>query len=241
MSDETEQPRRVVRRSSFVYWLSKFGARAFAKVWLRHRAEGAQHVPAEGPVLLVANHTSYLDPLVVGICLPRSVAYLAQAGLARLAPLRWWMAKVGVTLIDRTAPSKTALRLVADSLRAGEVVGLFAEGTRSRDGRIAPFRSGVEFLARRAGVVVPVGVDGAVRAMPRGCWFPRPRKVVVRIGEPWPAERVLAPGGVEALRRRVAELARCELADTDVAAAPGSRPDPERARSSQSASAGGGA
>lgn len=202
----------VVRRSRFWWLLSKGMALAFCRVWFRMRAEGRDAVPGRGAVLLVANHASYLDPPLVGMNCRREVNFLAQAGLAKFAPLRWWMRQVGVTLIDRDAPSKDALRLIADSLAAGEVVGIFPEGTRSADGAVAPFKTGVEFLVRRTGaVVVPVGLDGAHRAWPRKAWLPRPRKIVVRYGEPWPAEKVLAAGGVEALRARVAELARAPL------------------------------
>lgn len=205
--------RRTYRRSAFIWYVSKYLVLAFCKVWFRHRAEGVGQIPASGPVLLVANHASYLDPPLVGISIRRCVGFLAQAGLARFAPMRWWMAQVGVTLIDRNAPSKDAMRLVLEQLEAGEVVGLFPEGTRSRDGAVAPFRSGIEFLVRRTGaVVVPVGIDGAGRAYPRGAWLPRPLRIVVRFGAPWPADRVLAPGGLEALRRQVAELARAPLA-----------------------------
>lgn len=204
---------RMVPRSPFWWNLSKYLLLGFCRVWHRLRIENASVVPASGPVLLVANHVSYLDPPLVGIGLRRWVGYLAQAGLARFAPARWWMRQVGVTLIDRKAPSKDALRLVAECLAAGEVVGLFPEGTRSRDGAVADFRNGVEFLVRRTGApVVPIGIDGAFRAFPRGAWLPRPRRIVVRYGEVWPASKVLAPGGVQALRARVAELAHAPLA-----------------------------
>lgn len=203
---------RMLVRSPFWWTVSRTALWLFAKLWLRMRSEGAEQVPASGPVLLVANHTSYLDPPLVGSTCKRWVAFLAQAGLARFAPMRWWLRQVGVTLIDRDAPSTAALRLVADSLAAGEVVGIFPEGTRSRDGAVAPFRSGVEFLVRRTGAtVVPIGIDGAFRAFPRGALLPRPRRVTVRYGAPWLPERVLAPGGVEALRRCIAELARAPL------------------------------
>ena len=208
----------VVPRSAFWWAVSKYTVLAFCKVWHRLRIENRDVVPATGPVLLVANHASYLDPPLVGISCRRWVGFLAQAGLARLGPLRWWLRQVGVTLIDRSAPSKDALRLVADSLAAGEVVGLFPEGTRSRDGEIGAFRNGVEFLVRRTGAaVVPIGLDGAFRAFPRGGWFPRPTKLVVRYGEVWPADKVLAPGGVEALRTRVAELSRSPLRRAEAA------------------------
>lgn len=211
---------RIVPRSRFWWQLSKRVAQAVCLLWFRMRAEGRDEVPANGPVLLVANHASYLDPPLVGMNCRREVNFLAQAGLAKFAPLRWWMRQVGVTLIDRDAPSKEALRLIAESLAAGEVVGIFPEGTRSADGAVAPFKTGVEFLVRRTGAtVVPVGIDGAQRAWPRRAWLPRPRKIVVRYGEPWPADKVLAPGGVEALRARVAELARVPLRAGRVAAA----------------------
>lgn len=203
---------RVVQRSPFWWWLSKRLVLGYCRIWHRLRIENRDVVPASGPVLLVANHASYLDPPLVGISCRRWVGFLAQAGLAKLGPLRWWLRQVGVTLIDRSAPSKDALRLVADCLAAGEVVGLFPEGTRSRDGELGAFRNGVEFLVRRTGAcVVPIGLEGAFRAFPRGAWFPRPTKLVVRYGEVWPADKVLAPGGVEALRTRVAELSRTKL------------------------------
>ncbi len=211
----------IVRRSRFWWALSKNLALVFCWVWFRMRTEGRDAVPERGAVLLVANHASYLDPPLVGMNCRREVNFLAQAGLAKFPPLRWWMRQVGVTLIDRDAPSKDALRLLADSLAAGEVVGIFPEGTRSADGAVAPFKTGVEFLVRRTGAqVVPVGLDGAQRAWPRKAWLPRPRKIVVRYGEPWPADKVLAPGGVEALRARVAELARAPLKERRSPTAP---------------------
>ncbi|MBL8754199.1 MAG: 1-acyl-sn-glycerol-3-phosphate acyltransferase [Planctomycetes bacterium] len=199
-------------RSAFWWNLSKWTVLSFCKVWHRLRIEDVVRVPATGPVLLVANHASYLDPPLVGISMRRWVGFLAQSGLAGFPPLRWWMRQVGVTLIDRKAPSKDALRLVADALAAGEAVGIFPEGTRSADGSVGPFRSGVEFLVRRTGAcVVPVGLDGAHRAFGRGAWFVRPSKIVVRYGEPWSAERVLQPGGIDALRAEVARLANAPL------------------------------
>jgi 1-acyl-sn-glycerol-3-phosphate acyltransferase len=209
------RPGCPIRRNRVVYWLSRTLALWFCKVWNRLRAEDRDVVPATGAVLLVANHASYLDPPLVGITCRRVITFLAQAGLAKLGPMRWWLDRMGVTLIDRRAPSKDALRLIADCLAAGEAVCLFPEGTRSADGTVAEFRSGVEFLVRRTGApVVPIGLDGSARAFPRGAKFPRPVKLVVRYGEVWPAERVLAPGGIHALRARVAELAHAPLRES---------------------------
>lgn len=217
---------RLIRRSPFWWAVSKGLVLAFTKVWFRMRVEGRANVPATGPVLLVANHASYIDPPLVGITAGRWVAFLAQAGLGKLGPLRWWLGQMGVTLIDRSAPSKDALRVIAESLSRGEAVGIFPEGTRSADGTVGPFRNGVEFLVRRTGAcVVPIGLDGNHRAFPRKAWLPRPSKVVVRYGAPMSADEVLAPGGVERLRAKVAELARAPLRTP----APGEPPAPEGA------------
>lgn len=216
MTPAAEKPVRLraVRRSVFWWTVSRFAVLVFSKIWFRIRCEGASKLPKDGPVLLVANHASYLDPGMVGITATRWVGFLAQAGLASFLPCRWWLAQVGVTLINRDAPSKAAMRLVADCLKAGEVVGIFPEGTRSADGSVAEFKGGVEFLVRRTkATVLPIGIDGSHRAFPRKAWFPRPRKIIVRYGEPWSAERLLAEGGMQAMRREVAALARRPLAE----------------------------
>ena len=235
-------PAKHVSRNPLVYAVSRAAMLLVSKLWFRLRTEGSEHMPSSGPVLLVGNHASYLDPPMMGMGVGRQVNFLAQAGLGSFGPLRWWLRQVGVTLIDRDAPSKEAMRWIGSRLKAGEVVGIFPEGTRSRDGRVLPFKSGVEFLVRRSkATVVPVGIDGTFEAYPRKAWFPRPRKVTVRVGEPWRWEQVLADGGVELLRRRVAELARCQLSAAPSAAAPSSSDarsvDPEQPVSSPSACA----
>lgn len=215
MSAAPAGPRIVPQRqfNKFVYVVSRSLTQLLCLVLFRVRVEGGANVPRTGPVLLVANHCSYIDPPLLGIGAGRIVRFLAQSGLAKLGLMRWWLRAVGVTLIDRNAPSKDAMRLLADCLREGEVVGLFPEGTRSQDGAVQAFRSGVEFLARRGrAVVVPVGIQGSHLAYPRGVWLPRLHKVIVRYGKPWTTEELLADGGVERLRAQVAELARAPLA-----------------------------
>lgn len=227
MSGTRSSARQPAAYSRCLYGVSKLLLLCWCKLWLRLAIEGRGRVPRTGPVLLVGNHASYLDPPLLGMGTTRQVRFLAQAGLGRLGPLRWWMRQVGVTLIDRNAPSKDVLRQVAAALEQGACVALFPEGTRSRDGTVGPFRAGVEFLVRRTGaVVVPIGIDGARRALPRGAVVPRPFKVVVRVGEPWAPGRVLAPGGLLDLRATVAGLARAGLGAAEPRVDPGPGPVP---------------
>lgn len=107
--------------SGLIYWLSKALLYTCNKVWLRLAVEGAHHVPRTGPVLIVANHASYLDPPVLGCATRRVVQFLAQSGLAKRGLLRWWLQKVGVVLIDRKAPSKDALRFCPKPLHRAAV------------------------------------------------------------------------------------------------------------------------
>jgi 1-acyl-sn-glycerol-3-phosphate acyltransferase len=162
--------------------------------------------------------------MIVGSTPGRYVRFLAQRGLASFGPMRWWLRKVGVRLIDRNAPSKEIMRMLIRELKAGQCVTVFPEGTRSRDGSIAEFRSGLEFLVRRTGAaVVPVGVSGSYKAFGRGARFVWPSKCAVTFGEPWPADKVLADGGIESLRREVSRLAGLPLQEPVATAAPGAR------------------
>lgn len=202
------EPDHEIRVNWFVYRLFYWLFRLGSLVWLRYSVHDRRRVPATGPVILVSNHASYLDPPLLGVAAPRIVRFLAHRGLAGFPPLGWWLRAVGVSLIDRSTPSKEVLRKLSGELKRGACVGLFAEGTRSDDGRVAPFRSGVVFLVRRTrATVVPVGIEGSFAAFPRGARWIRPRKCRLRFGEPWTPEQVLAPGGVEELQRTVAALA----------------------------------
>jgi 1-acyl-sn-glycerol-3-phosphate acyltransferase len=97
---------------------------------------------------------------------------------------------------------------------SGEALVIFPEGTRSRDGHLQEFKRGVLTIAKRAGVpVIPVGVSGAFGALPRGVVLPRPVRCTVRFGRLRPAAEFLAEGGLEALRREVAELSGQRLAE----------------------------
>jgi 1-acyl-sn-glycerol-3-phosphate acyltransferase len=131
-----------------------------------------------GPVLLVANHQSHLDPVLIGLACPRQLKFLARVGLF-FWPFSWWIRALGAVKIDRESALggiKTALKLLKD----GNAVAVFPEGSRTFDGLIHEFLPGFCVLARRSGAtIVPVAIDGAFAAMPRGSILVRPARITL--------------------------------------------------------------
>lgn len=158
--------------------------------WLRYRARGIERLPPGGALLLI-NHQSYLDPLLAAAGLQRPVSYLARDDLFRV-PLIGRILKVTYVMpICRESAGTESLRRSIERCRQGYYVGIFPEGTRTRDGSVGEFKPGFVAIARRSGVpVVPVGIAGAFEAYPRGVWFPRLSRVRVVFGEPISADDV---------------------------------------------------
>jgi cytidylate kinase len=203
-------------RSEWFYAFCREVCMTFARLWfgLSRRGSDRQKLPEQGGVLIVGNHCSYIDPVLVGCVAKRPLCYLARSSLGRLPVLGAMLRSYGVRFLDRDAPSRDDLQRAIDLLRSGEALVIFPEGTRSRDGHLQEFKRGVLTIAKRAGVpVIPVGVSGAFGALPRGVVLPRPVRCTVRFGRLRPAAEFLAEGGLEALRREVAELSGQRLAE----------------------------
>ncbi|MEO0650659.1 MAG: lysophospholipid acyltransferase family protein [Planctomycetota bacterium] len=163
-----------------VIWVVSF---VLGALFFRRRAAGRELVP-DGPVLLVANHASYLDIPLVGSSLRRHVCYVARHTLADNPLLAWTMHRCGSILIRRDTPDRAAIGQMVGHLRAGDCVLIFPEGRRSRTGELLPFKGGAALVARRGGApVVPVAIFGSGEALPPGRW-PRPRPTGVRFGAP---------------------------------------------------------
>lgn len=155
------------------------------RLLFRYRAYHPERVPASGPVILAANHTSFLDPPLVGLPLARPLSYLARKSLFRNwligAVLRSWQ----VVPVDRDGAGAAGLKAILNRLRQGHAVLLFPEGTRSPDGRLQPARSGIGLaIIKSECPVVPVRVFGTYEAWGRHYRFPRPRRIAVAYGEP---------------------------------------------------------
>ena len=160
-------------------------------VW-RPVVEGVENVPATGPVILASNHLSFADSVVIPVVAPRRVVFLAkveyftQPGVkGRLS--KAWFTGLGAVPVSRddTKSAIDSLQVALEVLRRGDALGLYPEGTRSRDGRLYRGRTGVAHLALVSGApIVPVGLLGTDRLQPVGSRLPRLARVTVRFGRP---------------------------------------------------------
>jgi 1-acyl-sn-glycerol-3-phosphate acyltransferase len=133
------------------------------------RVAGRENVPEQGPLVLICNHQSYLDPVLCGIFLKRPLYFLARGTLFANPLFGRLLASVNTIPVKRGKADFDAIRKVIGKLKAGYGLCLFPEGTRTVDGKIAPFKAGFGLLARRANAaVVPVIIDGAFECWGRG-------------------------------------------------------------------------
>jgi len=164
-----------------------------AKLLLRYRFRAPRDWPAQGPLVLAANHQSYLDfPLIVG-SLPYSIfRRIFSLSASRLVHSRfhaWFGRKARAVPIDPDRNLRSALRLAAEGLRRGMVLCVFPEGHRSIDGQLQPFRKGTAIVAMESGAdTIPIGVSGMGRVWGRASKLIRLAPVRIRAGFPIRAE-----------------------------------------------------
>jgi 1-acyl-sn-glycerol-3-phosphate acyltransferase len=153
-------------------------------VW-KTRVYGRHNEPAEGGVVYISNHQSFLDPMLIGFGLTRPVNYMARNTLFDNPGLGQLMSMVNAFPVKRGKADTGALKEAMRRIKRGGQVLVFAEGTRTRDGRVAPFLPGVSLLIRRAADwIVPVTIDGAFEVWPRTKGLPSLGNIVVSFGEP---------------------------------------------------------
>ncbi len=155
------------------------------------RCLGREHIPIEGAALVCSNHQSFFDPMLVGMGFRRRLNYLARKTLFRFCVFRWLIEFLDAIPIDREGGGLGGLKETLKRLKRGELVLIFPEGTRTRDGEVAALKPGFVALARRSKTpLLPVAVDGAYDAWPREAKFPRRSRVSVSIGPPMMPEYV---------------------------------------------------
>ena len=181
----------------------------FSAVW-QVRVFDRRFEPASGGVLYICNHQSFLGPILMSLGLRRPMSYMARDSLFRFAPFRAVIRSLNAFPVKRNSADTGALKEAMRRLKAGGQLVVFAEGTRTVDGRIGPLLPGVALLAQRAAEwTVPVVIDGALECWPRWNKLPRPGSIVVRYASPIPrsqAEPLPAAELLSGIRRTMIEL-----------------------------------
>lgn len=168
--------------SYFVGWTA---FRFLYRFYFRWRVFNAERVPLSGAVILASNHSSFLDPPLVGAGLHRDINYLARESLFDFPGMGALLRSWNSVPVDREGGGAKGLKAILDRLLDGGAIILFPEGTRSRDGKLQPARSGIGLtVIKSAAPVVPVRVFGTYEAYGRHMKFPRPHPVAVKYGQP---------------------------------------------------------
>ncbi len=188
-----------------VYWSLRSILQPAIHVYFRLRRTGREHIP-DGPLLLAANHRSFLDPFVIGCCLRRPIYFVAKRELFDIRLLGWFLNCLGAFPVRRGESDEESMTTALALLERGEAVVIFPEGTRNRSGPLAEPKRGVGRLALESGApVVPIAVNGTERA--RRGWRIRPVRVDIRCGRPLTYPLLEQPSPASRARGHRADLA----------------------------------
>lgn len=180
------------------------------------RIRGTHHMPRTGPVLVIANHQSYFDPVLVGLAARRHLSYLARKSLFRRPAFRWLIRMLNAVPIDQNGAALEGLRTAMQLLHAGKAVIVFPEGERTQTGELRTLQPGIHLLIKRTrATVVPMGIAGAFDAWPRTSpgpllaplFFPASaRSIAVAVAKPIDGGRLAQTAREEVLMELTAEL-----------------------------------
>lgn len=173
----------LIRRANYAFcsWLIRSTWTAIGGL----KVQGLENLPREGPCVVIANHQSYLDPLLLNAVVPRVLHSMAKSTQFSSRFMGWWMPFIYTFPVRRYETDPQAVRVALRRLAAGEAVMIYVEGERTWDGRLQPPRLGTIRLLLKAGVpIVPARIDGAYEVWPRWDRKVRPGPVTIRFGQP---------------------------------------------------------
>ena len=167
------------------YYVARVIIRALLKLLTHCQIKGRENIPSQGPLLIVANHISLVDPPLLGVSLSRKVIFMAKKELFRPKLIGYFVGGFGAFPVHRGQLDRQALRQAYQVLADGLALVMFPEGTRSRNGRLQPALPGPALIAMRSGApILPVGIFGTERI--RGVtWLWRRPQITINVGHPF--------------------------------------------------------
>ncbi len=177
MAAELELP---VARGHKWMWLVKAVGWPLITLLGPTRYSGASRVPRSGGLIVIANHLSDCDPVVLQGCCPRPIYFMSKSELFSMKVVGTWLRFWGAFPVKRGAPDRRSLRIASELARSGQVVGIFPEGMLSETGRLQEIREGAALIVRMSEVpVICCGLRNTNRMVPYGSMIPRPALGVV--------------------------------------------------------------
>lgn len=183
-SEDVYVPEGRVQRS-WLYRFSQTILRPVFKLYFRHETTGIDNIPSDTGAVVATNHASNLDPPLIGMHLPRPLFTMAKESLHDI-PLFGSLIRTFYSFpVRRGVFDRKALRRAKKIIETKNLLLMFPEGTRTRDGNLQKARAGIGKIVYEAECpVVPGYVSGSYDAMPAGSWFPRPKKTSTHFGKP---------------------------------------------------------
>ena len=204
-------------RGPVAYWIMKAIITPFLHLLWRVKVEGREHLPADGPLILAANHQSFCDSFFLPLVIRRKVTYVAKAEYFDSWKTAWFFRAAGQIPMNRSGgdASQRALDTATTVLQSGGVLAIYPEGTRAPDVRLHKGKTGVARLSLGCDVpVIPVGILGTRKVQPPGSLFMRPfHSITVRFGPPvsYPTDGGQVVTGRSRSTVPIGDGARCEV------------------------------
>ncbi|MBA4494097.1 lysophospholipid acyltransferase family protein [Paenactinomyces guangxiensis] len=168
-----------------IYSIAKVFVKVFLHIYHRVRVDGTDKIPMSGPLIVVGNHVSNLDPFYIGAMFPRAIHYMAKHEVFHNPILRRLLRIAGAFPVNREKPETQTMRTALNYLKNGEVVGIFPEGGRKEDHSFQELKQGAAYLAvKQQCPVVPVFISGTEVALPRGASWIKPARITIQVGSP---------------------------------------------------------
>jgi 1-acyl-sn-glycerol-3-phosphate acyltransferase len=158
---------------------------AYFRVYNRLEVYGREHIPQEGGLIVASNHTSYLDPPLLGAAMTRRMTYIAKESLFKPPVLGKFVSSFSMP-VSRDKPTHALIKESVKRLCRGEAIAMFPGGERAKgDDGTVEFKKGIELIAKLSkAMILPVYLNGPWKSLPVGAKFPRPAKITVRFGTP---------------------------------------------------------
>lgn len=208
MSVATARAHRIGTERSFLWKSSQVVARITTTLMFDLKVYGIRNVPADGGALIVSNHQSNLDPVLLGVRLNRPLNYIAKSELFEGRVATWLLESVfNAFPLRQGAGDVGAVKETIQRVREGHLLNIYPEGARTTDGNIAPFQRGVSLIIRRAQVpVIPTAILGSFQAWPITRRWCRPSPIRVAYGEPVELHKLEPDEIITMIDRRVSAL-----------------------------------